>query len=144
MNTTLNAADTKVSPAVWFARILGLVLTVVGLVGFTMTTSVDSTSSLLGFDINLSENIIHLATGLVGLVAGLAILTWARSFALILGVVYLATGIWGLFDSNPLSIFGNLNSADNALHIGIGVVGLIVFAVSRSTVISSGTFTTPR
>jgi len=40
MNTTLNAADTKVSPAVWFARILGLVLTVVGLVGFTMTTSV--------------------------------------------------------------------------------------------------------
>lgn len=128
MNTTTN-----VSPAVWYARIFGVVLTLIGILGFIIVdVSMETAKPLLGFDVNTFHNIVHLLTGVLGLVAGFALLTWARMYALVLGVVYLLVGIWGMVNSDPLGLFANINPADNVLHLLIGVIGLAAWAMSKS------------
>lgn len=117
-----------------YARIFGIVLTLVGILGFFVTAEQNMVRELIAFDVNLTHNLVHLATGVLGLVAGFAILTLARSYALILGVVYTALGIWGLVAGqpfDPLGLFGNINQADNILHLAIGVVGLGAWAASN-------------
>ena len=128
MNTT------TASPAVMYARIFGIVLTLVGVLGFLVTTNQDTTSELLGFDVNLTHNFVHLASGIVGLIAGFMVLTMARGYALVFGLVYAALGIWGLVHGDgfdPFGIFGQVDMADNILHLAIGVVGLGAYAASR-------------
>jgi hypothetical protein len=132
MNTTSNA-----SPAVMYARIFGIVLTLVGILGFLVTTNQDTTSELLGFDINLTHNFVHLASGVVGLIAGFMVLTLARGYALVFGLVYTALGIWGVVHGDgfdPFGIFGSIDMADNILHLAIGVVGLGAYVASREQV----------
>jgi hypothetical protein len=122
--------ETHVSPAVWYARILGVVLTIVGILGFFVNTSQDVAKQLLGFDVNLLHNFVHLGTGILGLVAGFAVLTAARSYAWVFGIVYTVVGIWGLSDSNPMGIFVHINDADNLLHLALGIIGIVAAAVS--------------
>ena len=128
---------TTVSPAVWYARIFGIVLTLVGILGLITNTDQDTVRSLMGFDVNLTHNIVHLITGVLGLVAGFALLTWSRAYALVLGVVYAVLGIWGLLASgtfDPFNLFVLINPADNWLHLAIGVIGLVAFAMSKTVV----------
>lgn len=122
------------SLAVMYARILGIALTIAGVAGLFVTTDQDAVSQLLGLDVNLTHNIVHLATGVLGLVAGFAMLAWARTYALVFGVVYAALGVWGLFEGDtfdPLGIFGNVNMADTVLHLVLGVLGIAAYAMSR-------------
>ncbi|MCW2923060.1 MAG: hypothetical protein JWM98_464 [Thermoleophilia bacterium] len=130
MDTTTRTA----SPALMYARIFGVVLTLVGILGLIVNTSQDSVEPLLGFDVNLTHNFVHLATGVLGLIAGFAVLSFARPYALILGVVYTALGIWGLVHGDgfdPFGIMGSINMADNFLHLAIGVVGIGAWVASR-------------
>jgi hypothetical protein len=123
------------SPAVMYARIFGVVLTIVGVWGLFLTTDQNTASSLLGFDVNLTHNVVHLATGVIGLVAGFMLMSWARGYALLFGIVYTVLGIWGLIHGdgfNPFGIFGVINTADQWLHLAIGVVGLGAYAASAS------------
>ena len=48
-----------------------------------------------------------------------------KTFALILGIVLLIIGIWGLFSNNVLGIFG-VNVTQSILHIIAGAFGLYV------------------
>ena len=48
-----------------------------------------------------------------------------KTFALILGIVLLIIGIWGLFTNSILGIFG-VNIAQSVLHIIAGAFGLYV------------------
>lgn len=123
------------SPAVMYARVLGVVLTLVGILGLAINTDQDAVKSLLGFDVNLTHNIVHLATGVLGLIAGFSMLVYARTYALALGIVYAALGIWGLavgdgFD--PFGLLGNVNMADNFLHLAIGALGIGAYVASRA------------
>ena len=125
---------TTTTPAVMYARIFGIVLTIVGILGFFVTTDQDTTKELLGFDVNLTHNFVHLGTGVLGLLAGFAVLTWARAYALVFGVVYTVLGVWGLFAGDgfdPFGIFGQIDMADNLLHLAIGIVGLGAYVASR-------------
>lgn len=129
MDRTRNA-----SPAVTYARVFGVVLTLVGILGLVINQEQDVVKSLLGFDVNLTHNIVHLLTGVLGLVAGFSMLVYARTYALVLGVVYAALGIWGLavgdgFD--PFGLLGNVNMADNFLHLAIGALGIGAYVASR-------------
>lgn len=120
------------SPAVMYARVFGVVLTLVGILGILINTDQDTVKSLLGFDVNLTHNLIHIATGVLGLVAGFSMLVYARAYALVLGVVYTALGVWGLTgENNPLDLFANINTADHFLHLAIGLVGLGAYVASR-------------
>lgn len=124
----------KASPAVMYARVFGVVLTLVGILGLAINTDQETVESLFGFDVNLTHNIIHLLTGGLGLLAGFATLAYARAYALVFGIVYTALGIWGLavgegFD--PFGLLGNVNMADNFLHLAIGVFGIGAYVASR-------------
>lgn len=122
MNTTQPRSN-----AVWYALVFGTVLTLIGVLGFFVNTSQDMAEPLLGFDVNLTHNLVHLASGVVGLIVGLSALMYARMYALVLGIVYTVLGVWGLvvgdgFD--PFGLFASINSADNFLHLAIGLLGL--------------------
>ena len=69
------------------------------------------------------ENVLHVATGAIGLlVAGYA----ARQYALWLGVLYLALAIWGFAIGSGDSIFGFLpaNAGMDSLHLILGLLGV--------------------
>ncbi len=124
-----------ISPAVTYARVFGVVLTLVGILGFFVTTSQDNVEPLLGFDVNLTHNLVHLATGVLGLVAGFTALRYARTYAIALGVVYTVLGVWGLVAGDgfdPFGIFGHINMADNFLHLAIGVLGIGAYVASKA------------
>jgi hypothetical protein len=127
---------TTTSPAVMYARVFGVVLTLVGILGFFVTTNQDVVKPLLGFDVNLTHNLVHLATGVLGLIAGFSVLTFARPYAILLGVVYTVLGVWGLAVGNgfdPFGLLGNVNVADSFLHLAIGVVGIGAWVATRET-----------
>ena len=84
------------SPAKLYATLVGAVLTIAGIVGFFYSGSfgspgeVDKVFGILA--VNGWHNVVHLATGLLGLAAaGYA----ARQYALGLGLVYVVVAIWG-------------------------------------------------
>jgi Domain of unknown function (DUF4383) len=115
------------SPAKLYATVVGTLLTIAGIVGFFYSASfgspgeVDKVFGIL--DVNGWHNVVHLVTGLLGLVAvGYA----AREYALGLGLVYLVVAIWGFVIGSGESILGvvPVNSDDNVLHLILGVAGL--------------------
>jgi len=137
MNTHNNAGhtDRHAGPAVMYSRIMGVAFTLAGVLGFFVNSNQDRTDQLLGLDVNLTHNFVHLGTGIVGLIAGFAVLTMARPFALGLGIVYTALAIWGLsvgdgFD--PFGIFVNINMADNIFHLVVGLLGIGAWVASRN------------
>ena len=115
------------SPAKLYATVVGTVLTIAGIVGFFYSASFGSpgeVDKVLGIlDVNGWHNVVHLVTGLLGLVAvGYA----AREYALGLGLVYLVVAIWGFVIGSGESILGivPVNSDDNVLHLILGIAGL--------------------
>ncbi len=128
---------TNRSPLQLAALAVGGVFLLVGILGFIpgITTNYadmtfvghDSDAKLLGlFQVNVLHNIVHLLFG----VAGLALArTWesSRLFLVGGGAVYLVLWLYGLvIDLNSAANFVSLNTADNWLHLflGVGMVGL--------------------
>ncbi len=107
-------------------RILGVVLLVVGLLGFVMP------SPLLGiFETDTLHNIIHLASGLIGLlVAGNR--GMARMFLIIFGLVYGVVAVAGYVQGTTVLGLIAVNTADNLLHAAIAAVCLVVGFGSKS------------
>ncbi len=116
-----------------YARVIGVVVTVVGVLGLLL-----GSERLLGlFNIDLAEDIVHLATGALMVYVGFALRdnTLARNLVGGLGVVYLLVGILGFVVPN---LFGLLptgyNAADNLLHLALGFLGIAVgWFVGRTT-----------
>jgi hypothetical protein len=126
---------TTISPAVWYGRIVGIVLTLAGIVGLAMTTSQDKVAEVAGLDVNLTHNLVHLATGLVGLYVGFMALRHARSFAIVFGVVYAALGVWGLIEGgpfDPFGIFGTIDMTDTWIHLLLGIAGIGAYVASTT------------
>ncbi|NKQ54813.1 DUF4383 domain-containing protein [Amycolatopsis sp. K13G38] len=126
-----------VQPVQVLAGIVGLVYLAVGVVGFARTGFSDFTGNqqqvLLGFMINPLHNLVHVVVGAIGLLAA-ASSGLSRTFGWVLFLAYGVVAIWGLMitgviSTNPVSGLGNplnLNAADNWLHIGSALVGLII------------------
>jgi hypothetical protein len=119
------------SPAQVFALVIGATLTVVGIVGFFYNASFgtgDGTErdAVLGvLDVNGWHNLVHIATGGVGLlVAGSY--GGSRAYALGLGGLYLVVALLGFLAGNGDEIFNLIpvNTEDNFLHLLIGLAGL--------------------
>jgi hypothetical protein len=117
--------------------VIGAVFLLVGILGFIpgVTTNYgamdfaghESGAMLLGvFQVSILHNIVHLLFG----VAGIAMARtdpMARWFLLVGGVVYLLLWIYGLvIDMNAAAYFVPFNSADNWLHLilGVAMIGL--------------------
>jgi hypothetical protein len=119
------------SPAQLYALIFGLVLVAAGILGFFYDSTFESgddasRDAVLGIlDVNGWHNIVHIASGVVGLaVAGSY--SNARLYALGFGGVYILVAILGFIYGNGDEIFDVIpvNTEDNVLHALIGVSGI--------------------
>ncbi|WP_345217718.1 DUF4383 domain-containing protein [Georgenia halophila] len=118
----------------WLALVVGVLYLAVGILGFFDTGFTGSTGfneddpsqTLWVFGINPLHNIVHVVVG------GLGMVLWsrprsARVFGWILVVGYGATAVYGFLvvDSSGANLL-NINMADNWLHVGSVVVGLLI------------------
>lgn len=99
------------------AQIVGAVLLVVGLAGFF------SDGMLLMLGVNGLHNFVHVASGIAGLALGFyANGMHAQYFNKVFGVVYIIVAILGFVASGLMMDLLAINTADNILHIVIGVI----------------------
>ena len=116
-----------------FAMILGAVFLAVGILGFIRPLTdaggdglfVAGDAHLLGiFHVNWLHNLVHLGTGLLGIVMA-ARTPSARLFAQALGVIYTVVFVAGLFTGDLFGILP-LNGADNVLHLLTAAASLLI------------------
>ena len=125
------------SPAGLYALGFGLVLVGAGLLGFfyesTFTSDESVREPVLGIlDVNGWHNVVHLATGALGLLAYTAGAYAARTYAFGLGAVYVLVAVWGFIvgDGDSILSIVPVNTEDNVLHLVIGLTGLAAGAAS--------------
>jgi Domain of unknown function (DUF4383) len=117
-----------------FAMVLGVVLLLVGILGYVLNPT---GGHLLGiFAVDGIHNAIHVVSGIAGIAA--AMMGWSRLFCQAFGLIYLLVGILGFVatDSNAmlLGLMHN-NMADNLLHLAIGGASTFVgFAGGKTPV----------
>ena len=107
-----------------YAVVVGLVLLLVGILGF-----VKSDMTIMGMTLRFNpiHNSIHLLSGLVGLAAGLAGGgSGAKTFAQVFGVIYTLVALAG-FAGMPAIVVTtlNLNTSYNVIHLAVGLLGLL-------------------
>ena len=127
------------SPARLYATLVGGVLVIAGILGFFYSASFDTgdevlrdTDDVLGIlSVNGWHNLVHIATGVLGLAAAGY---WARTYALGLGLLYVLIAIWGFAETeNGIGALLDLvpvNTEDNFLHLAIGLTGLAAGAAT--------------
>lgn len=109
----------------FFAAAFGSILFALGLLSFipeTGTADIDGSLLLFGvFSVDVIQNIIHLATGVIGLFAASS-QRYARWFLQIFGTAYIFIALIGwLQGDSVLGLFG-VNAAVNVLHAALGIV----------------------
>jgi hypothetical protein len=116
------------SPARLYATLVGATLVVAGIVGFFYSASFGSpgeVEEMLGaFSVNGWDNVLHVLTGTIGLVAA----DYAsRRYALWIGAFYVVLGFWGFALGSGEAILGFLpvNAGDNLLHLTLGALGVL-------------------
>ena len=130
----MNDKTASRTPAQLYALVFGATLVVAGILGFFYSSSFGSPGEVDGvlgiLDVNGWHNIVHIATGVLGLLSlGYAA---ARMYALGLGAVYVVVAIWGLAVGDGGAILGFIpvNTEDNVLHALIGLAGLGAYAAT--------------
>lgn len=121
------------------STVLGVVLILVGLVGFV-------SPDFLGTHLNLSHNLVHLITGAIALYFGLkGSLPAARTFCLVFGAIYLLLGVVGFIagTTEPGASMANSNlweigplmlgRMDHIVHVLLGILFLIGGLMTKST-----------
>ena len=127
------------------AMVVGATFLLVGILGFVpgITTNYDSLelaghesgAKLLGvFEVSILHNVVHVLFG----VAGLAMAKNARSATAYLlggGVIYLVLALYGaVIDRDSNANFVPLNTADNLLHLVLGLGMIALGLVGRRAV----------
>jgi ABC-type transport system involved in multi-copper enzyme maturation permease subunit len=112
------------------ALVVGIIYTLLGILGFFITGfenfAAETDKTLLGFEINLLHNIVHLVIGLAGLALSRTLAT-ARTYGWLLAIGYGAAFIYGLFAVGNSDLnFLSLNTTDNILHLVSTLVGLAI------------------
>ncbi|MGH2847815.1 MAG: DUF4383 domain-containing protein [Thermoleophilaceae bacterium] len=119
------------SPGQVYALVIGATLTVAGILGFFYSASFgtgDGTErdAVLGIlDVNGWHNLVHLASGVLGLALA-GSYDGGRAYALGLGAVYLVVTVLGFVAGDGEEIFNliPINTEGNVLHLLIALAGL--------------------
>ena len=119
----------RYTPAQLYSLVFGATLLLAGILGFISNSSFDTGAGINGddfiiFEVNGWHNLVHIASGLVGLAL------WrnarsARSFALGFGAVYGIVTLWGFVDGNDVLGLIPVDAADNVLHLAIAAAGIL-------------------
>lgn len=125
----------RYTPAQIYSLVFGATLLLVGILGFIAEASFNTGSDLNGsnlilFEVNGWHNLVHIASGLLGLALWRS-LSGARGFALGFGAVYLVVTLWGFIDGNDVLGLIPVNGADNVLHLLIALAGIAAGLASR-------------
>jgi hypothetical protein len=123
------------TPAQLYALLFGILLLVVGILGFIADSSFGTGSDVEGsdfivFEVNGWHNIVHILSGLLGLALSRRRDT-ARAYALGFGAVYLVVTIWGFITGDQVLWLIPVDTADNVLHLLIAAAGLAAGLSSR-------------
>jgi len=112
-----------------YAVVIGVVLLLVGILGFVPPFKTDG---LMGLQFTTLHNVIHLLTGVIGVGTGLSKSANApRVFAQVFGVIYTLVAILGFANIDPLEL--GLTLEYNIIHLVIGLWGLAAgFAGSKT------------
>jgi hypothetical protein len=117
-----------------FAVILGVVFLAVGILGFV--PGITTNDMLLGiFMVNGAHNLVHIASGIIFLLAAMGGAGPSRMWFQIFGIIYAIVAIWGFAvgTGNTLFIVSN-NPAITWLHVVLAVVMLLIgFGSPRQT-----------
>jgi hypothetical protein len=120
-----------------YSLVVGIALLLAGIAGFLVDSSFGPLGSnvegdnLVLFEVNGIHNIVHVASGALGLAMWRSPAS-ARVFALGFGAVYLLVTVLGFaMGDNVLGIIP-INAADNVLHLAIAALGLAVGLTSRT------------
>ncbi len=128
-----------------FALALGIVFTLIAIIGFlTPTENSSGVQAIFGlFDVDSVLNIVHLLFGLLGIAA--AFTGYSRRYNQAFGVIYVVLALLGLIPALyfPAGSFGHdnglflglmhLNAGDHILHLVTGLAALYVgFFVDRA------------
>jgi Domain of unknown function (DUF4383) len=116
------------------ALLFGVVFLIIGILGFVPAVT-PSNGMLLGiFHVNTAHNIVHLASGVVFLLCGMAGAGPSQAFFKIFGIIYALVAILGFYygDNALLGLISN-NTANTWLHVVLAVVMLFLgFGASSS------------
>src|SRR5436190_18112587 len=129
----------EASPARLYLTVAGTLLVVLGVGGFFYNGQFGSGGDLFGndssvkvlgaFAVNGWANVVHLVTGAIALLAvGYA----ARACSLAIGVFYVVAAIWGFAAGSGDAVLSAIpvNTADNVLHLLVGMLGLAAAVAS--------------
>ncbi len=127
----------RYTPAQIYSLVFGATLLLVGILGFIADAAFNAGSNVQGsnlivFEVNGWHNLVHIASGALGLAL------WrnaanARMFALGFGAVYAVVTVWGFVDGNSVLALIPVNAADNVLHLAISAAGIAAGLMSGST-----------
>jgi hypothetical protein len=130
------------TPAQLYALLFGVVLLIVGILGFIADASFGAGNNVNGsdfiiFEVNGWHNIVHILSGLLGLAL------WrrpasARAYALGFGAVYLVVTVWGFITGDQVLWLIPVDTADNILHLLIAATGLAAGLSSREVTAPRG------
>ena len=127
---------TSLSDSLNIARVtcavVGVVYTIVGLVGFAATGfhdefALNTKADLFGFDLNMFHNLVHLVIGL-----GLLGVSRARDVAVTQGtligggLVYILAAFLGFLNYLQILSINDGLAADNFLHLGSGIAAVLL------------------
>ncbi|MGQ0536621.1 MAG: DUF4383 domain-containing protein [Methanobacteriota archaeon] len=110
--------------ATLYAKITGVVLVLIGIVGFFMDSI--GGASLIAFD--NTHNVIHLVLGVIALAVGFGGMWDSTMYAKTFGIVYLALGVLGFVSGDLFGIGTSLGlgleMGENVIHLVLGLWGL--------------------
>jgi len=118
------------TPASLYAGLIGGTLLVAGIIGFFYSSSFGSPGSVDAvfgiLDVNAWHNLVHIASGALGLLAFMSGPRASRTFALAFGAIYIVVALWGFIIGSGESILGfiPINTEDNILHTVLGLLGI--------------------
>ncbi len=129
----------QVNAARAYSLLVGAVLVAAGVIGFFYESQFTSDESVRDavfgiLDVNGWHNVVHIATGALGLLAFAGGAYAARAYALGLGAVYIVVAIWGFIvgDGDSILSIVPVNTEDNVLHLLIGIAGLAAGAATAA------------
>jgi hypothetical protein len=125
-----------------YIALVGVVLVVIGVVGFVDNPLVGDPDASPLFVTGTVHNMVHLATGFLALYIAFALVGRPQADAVIaFGGFYLVIAVLLFLSPNLFGILGpspgyNVNLPDQLLHLALGLVSIAVGVISRKPAVS--------
>jgi hypothetical protein len=120
------------------ALVIGIIFIAVGLLGFIDNPIVGDSQDVI-FHADTVHNMVHIISGVLFVFVAMAAPAFTGSFLILFGIVYLAIGLIGFANFGGQGMgkvlgFLHVNGADNYLHIGLGILILLLGLITRRRV----------